>query len=137
MSVLLLFLITLLGACANEEVHDPDLDQEIIDESDTTIQITPPIDLAEHQGPLGSYVGLFEAENIDFEKNPSVSNLINVTITEFTDGHIKGHSIVAGNDRPFLEVIPKKVQIFSSRPLNPVMISTMDASSILSTRHPI
>lgn len=101
LSVLLLFLNILLGACSNEEVHDSDLDQEIIDESDTTLQTTPPLDLAEHKGPIGSYVGLFEAENTDFEKNPSMSNLINVTITEFSHGHIKGHSIVAGNDRPF------------------------------------
>ncbi|MCB0631048.1 MAG: YARHG domain-containing protein [Saprospiraceae bacterium] len=50
---------------------------------------------------LGSYVGMFEASKYDENKRPTWANKINITIDKVTDDLIYGHSVVAGNDRPF------------------------------------
>ena len=49
----------------------------------------------------GFYVGGFEAEKIDHSKSPMYHNKINVSIDAIQDGKINGHSVVAGNSRPF------------------------------------
>lgn len=52
--------------------------------------------------PLKTYVGYFEAEKINENaKSPSYSNKINVSINYLQDGHIKGYSIIAGNQQVF------------------------------------
>lgn len=50
---------------------------------------------------LGSYVGMFEASKYDEDKRPTWTNKINITIDKVIDDLIYGHSVVAGNDRPF------------------------------------
>ena len=50
---------------------------------------------------LGCYVGEFVAEKFQKGKNPSHSNRINISIDELSDYKVKGHSVVAGNSRPF------------------------------------
>ncbi len=49
----------------------------------------------------GSYVGMFNAEVYDSGKEPSWANKINISVDEINGSNIKGHSVVAGNDRPF------------------------------------
>lgn len=48
-----------------------------------------------------SYVGNFDAEEIDHSKDGTFSNLINITVTSLENGKAEGRSIIAGNDRPF------------------------------------
>lgn len=50
---------------------------------------------------IGSYVGSFDAKTYDSKKAPSHSNRINLSITRVEDQKIFGHSVVAGNIRPF------------------------------------
>lgn len=50
---------------------------------------------------LGNYVGDFKASKYNKGKNPSYSNRINVVIEQLSNGKVSGHSVVAGNSRPF------------------------------------
>lgn len=50
---------------------------------------------------LGSYVGYFVAVKMDQKKYPMYKNKINLSIDLIKDGQIAGHSVVAGNKRPF------------------------------------
>jgi hypothetical protein len=50
---------------------------------------------------LGCYVGEFKAEKFQKGKNPSHSNRINISVDKLSDYKIEGHSVVAGNSRPF------------------------------------
>ncbi len=54
-------------------------------------------------GPvLGFYVGDFEAVKFQKGKNPSFTNRINISLDAIVeDGSLSGHSVVAGNSRPF------------------------------------
>jgi hypothetical protein len=49
----------------------------------------------------GYYVGMFKASIFDRNKKPSYSNKITVSIDSMKDKIVYGHSIVAGNWRPF------------------------------------
>ncbi|WP_378180039.1 YARHG domain-containing protein [Aquimarina sp. SS2-1] len=60
---------------------------------------------SDHQNLLGFYVGEFKAVKYDPEKKPSYSNKINISINHITKDSIFGHSVVAGNARPFQGVI--------------------------------
>lgn len=52
-------------------------------------------------GLVGFYVGAFEATKFRTGKNPSYSNRINLAIDHIGEGKVEGHSVVAGNSRPF------------------------------------
>ena len=49
----------------------------------------------------GYYVGMFEAEKSDYRKQPIYMNKINLSIDAITGQQVTGHSVVAGNNRPF------------------------------------
>jgi len=49
----------------------------------------------------GYYVGMFKASIFDRDKKPSYANKITVSIDSLKDKIVYGHSIVAGNWRPF------------------------------------
>ncbi len=49
----------------------------------------------------GYYVGSFEASKYHEKKDYSYSNKINISIDELDNGKVEGHSVVAGNNRPF------------------------------------
>lgn len=55
----------------------------------------------------GIYVGSFKAELYNPEKKPSYTNRINMTIDSIVKHKIYGHSVVAGNSRPFLGELVK------------------------------
>jgi hypothetical protein len=99
--LLLGWCLTCLFACQTEQESESELDPEITEALDSLAEKGPPQVVLESRGAVGSYVGAFEGEVIVYEKNPSATNLINITIHEFRDGKVKGQSIVAGNDRPF------------------------------------
>ena len=56
----------------------------------------------------GPYVGDFVADQVDDQKDPMYLNKINVSIDSIQGHKIQGHSVVAGNDRPFSGTIVKK-----------------------------
>ena len=56
----------------------------------------------------GSYVGAFVAAKQDFRKNPMEMNKINLTIDSVEGSKVRGHSVVAGNNRPFSGTLTKK-----------------------------
>lgn len=49
----------------------------------------------------GYYVGAFEAQDVKPNRTYFYANKINISIDSLADGQIKGHSVVAGNNRPF------------------------------------
>lgn len=53
----------------------------------------------EHQVFLGAYVGMFNA--MEVKEGGSVVNKINISVDRIDGDIIYGHSVVAGNDRPF------------------------------------
>lgn len=55
----------------------------------------------EHPELIGSYVGMFLAKEYDENKKPMWSNKINITVDHIAGDKIVGHSVVAGNVRPF------------------------------------
>lgn len=50
---------------------------------------------------LGYYVGAFDAYESDEKKSPMKSNRINISIDSIKGSEMFGHSVVAGNKRPF------------------------------------
>ena len=74
-------------------------------EEDTTTLIPQSMEVETDEpteiNPLGSYVGMFLAEEYKANKKPSYANKINITIDSMTTDKVYGHSIVAGNMRPF------------------------------------
>ena len=50
---------------------------------------------------FGAYVGEFTAATYDEKKNWTRFNKINISIDKISETEIEGHSVVAGNDRPF------------------------------------
>jgi hypothetical protein len=57
---------------------------------------------------LGSYVGLFEAKTYNANQNISWSNKITVFLDSITGDQLFGHSVVAGNARPFIGTLRKQ-----------------------------
>lgn len=60
---------------------------------------------SDHRKLLGFYVGGFKAVKYDQNKKPSYSNLINISINHIKKDSIFGHSVVAGNARPFKGIL--------------------------------
>lgn len=50
---------------------------------------------------LGYYVGYFEGVDMDFDKDPVPFNKITISIDSLSESILFGHSVVAGNERPF------------------------------------
>lgn len=50
---------------------------------------------------LGYYVGYFEGVDMNFDKDPVPYNKITISIDSLVDQTLFGHSVVAGNQRPF------------------------------------
>lgn len=100
---LLLLLLPAFFACNNGANTDADSAG-----TDTTITAAgEPVAEMEKPAPastderLGSYVGMFEASKYDENKAPTWSNKINISIDRIEGNQLYGHSVVAGNDRPF------------------------------------
>lgn len=78
----------------SNQVYDEKSNQSNINkvQSDTTKQNSP---------VLGTYTGGFEASVFNEKKDYVYENRITVSIDSITDTVLTGHSIVAGNNRPF------------------------------------
>lgn len=53
------------------------------------------------EGIFMFYVGAFEAKKMDTKKNPMLENKINIALDSISGEVLHGHSVVAGNIRPF------------------------------------
>lgn len=83
---------------AEEETIKPETPQEEVLEE---VEAEPEASPAETNPLLGYYVGIFYGVDIDFDKNPAISNKITIAIDSIGEDEIFGHSVVAGNNRPF------------------------------------
>ncbi len=68
---------------------------------------------------LGSYVGLFEAKTYDANQNISWSNKITVFLDSIAGDQLYGHSVVAGNFRPFTGTLRKQGDQFVAQGKEP------------------
>lgn len=75
--------------------------------------------LSETNPLLGSYVGDFTALEIDEKKSPSYFNRINITLDSVVNDMLYGHSVVAGNIRPFKGTISQKDKIYATEVKEP------------------
>ncbi len=63
--------------------------------------VSNPVIIKDTSSLLGFYVGDFQATKYGKKKNPMYSNKINLSIDSIKNKKIFGHSVVAGNIRPF------------------------------------
>lgn len=101
------FLLGMLAACGGTETTQQQESQQQTEQAQQPQQQT--VEIPENQqGMYGYYVGMFEAEEYKENKKPSYSNKINIAIDKIEDGKIEGHSVIAGNSRPFSGTITDK-----------------------------
>ncbi|WP_298314972.1 YARHG domain-containing protein [uncultured Aquimarina sp.] len=107
---------TLIESKTEASTHEPEgQEEEIVQEyshknvisKNVMVPFTPRFfrEVSDHQNLLGFYVGSFDATKYDSEKKPSYSNKINLSINHVKNDSIFGHSVVAGNARPFQGII--------------------------------
>jgi hypothetical protein len=98
-----LSLLMLLGlaACGPAKVEDQSNAQADSTNVVDSVAAATPAPASKVDGVPGYYVGEFVASKFTKGKSPSYSNLINISIDELADGKVIGHSVVAGNSRPF------------------------------------
>ncbi len=126
---LLLLAVLLIQACGNPSENTDSTDSQAINQEETeTIatdldaQVEVQKDLSEAKQAveyLGYYVGLFEGVDMDFDKNPAPFNKITISIDSVFSDMLYGHSIVAGNERPFTGpyiVAQDSVKVVASEP---------------------
>ncbi len=61
---------------------------------------------------LAFYVGSFDAQKMNTEKNPMLENRINISLDSIKDDMLFGHSVVAGNIRPFKGSFKKENELY-------------------------
>ncbi len=120
MKQLIPFLLLLLLFGCGDEIKNSDADVDVEPGTDTTTlqsQPTPAPQAAEsdHANLLGYWVGYFEKADDNYETDVFVdvgyywnrANKINISIDRIQDSLVEGHSVVAGNDRPFSGTVKK------------------------------
>ncbi|WP_299212849.1 YARHG domain-containing protein [uncultured Aquimarina sp.] len=115
--VFALIIISCKKEAPKEKVETtPVLENEIVKkENDPAVE---KVSKSDHTYLLGYYVGYFEAsEFTDTNITPSYSNKINISIDQIKTDSIYGHSVVAGNERPFKGTFDKTS--FSARTSEP------------------
>jgi hypothetical protein len=61
---------------------------------------------------LAFYVGSFDAQKMDTKRNPMLQNRINISLDSIKDDMLFGHSVVAGNIRPFKGTFTKENELY-------------------------
>lgn len=87
------------GEKAEEEAVKSEASQ--VEEIPEEVEAEPELAPSEANPLLGYYVGTFYGVDVDFDKNPAVSNKITIAIDSIREEELFGHSVVAGNNRPF------------------------------------
>jgi hypothetical protein len=99
LSLLLLIAFLAFGCESKTQESSTNADSNATEGS---VLADPPVEESGDRVDLnGFYVGNFEATKFQKGKNPSFTNLINIAIDALGDGKVVGHSVVAGNIRPF------------------------------------
>ncbi len=115
-----LFAMALLSACSSSEseVQNNIITEKVQDISNEE-KATPQERVTEQQKKseaknviLAFYVGAFNASKIDYDKNPMLQNRINISLDSIKDDVLFGHSIVAGNTRPFKGNFKKQNELY-------------------------
>lgn len=116
---LLIYFALVIFACDNNSeqttAHFSSADQLMISSAAIeTIPSSVKMQPDQIQHITGYYVGYFEAVKYDEEKSYVYSNKINIAIDSLDDENIYGHSIVAGNQRPFSGPFQVKGDVYSA-----------------------
>ena len=89
-------------ATASTSETQPEQTEETSADNDTnTGEVDEVKKEEEPQSIFGYYVGMFRADEYKEYKKPSYANKINISIDKMTADSMFGHSVVAGNSRPF------------------------------------
>jgi hypothetical protein len=92
--------VLLLTACNTSTSKDSQTESSQLDSSTVPVSEMP-AEVVKTGTAEGYYVGDFEAEKVSGDKVPMMTNRINISIDSLKDGVLFGHSVVAGNLRPF------------------------------------
>lgn len=112
--VLLAATALLVFSCSNEpekNIAEKETIVENVSDSATETVLTPPA--PSQEGIECSYVGDFEAVEVKPERNYFYKNKINISVDSIRDTKVFGHSVVAGNQRPFTGTCELKNGIYS------------------------
>ncbi|MDP1801356.1 MAG: YARHG domain-containing protein [Bacteroidota bacterium] len=90
-----------------------------IDEGDLALIENTTSPLSETNPLLGFYVGGFIADIKDESKLPMYMNKINISVDSIKNDILFGHSVVAGNNRPFKGNILQKENIYTAQVKEP------------------
>lgn len=126
---LLLLALVLIQACGNtSENESSKQEQETIQKETAEITSEPAVQ-AEGSEPalepepeeayFGYYVGFFEAVDMNFDKDPVPFNKITISVDSLSGNILYGHSVVAGNERPFsgpFVVAGDSIKVVASEP---------------------
>lgn len=125
----LILAVLLMQACGNNsENESSNQAQEAIQEerAETTTQIAveeehpePVSEPEQAEAYFGYYVGFFEAVDMNFDKDPVPFNKITISVDSISGDVLYGHSVVAGNERPFsgpFVVAGDSIKVVASEP---------------------
>ncbi len=126
---LLILAILVIQACGNTSENNASNEaEETKQEELETSTTSPAVEAAateiapedrQSEEYLGYYVGLFEGVDMDFDKNPAPLNKITISIDSLSGEMLYGHSVVAGNQRPFTgqyELAEDSITVVASEP---------------------
>ena len=102
--VLLTLLFTACGSGETENPPTTEPDTETITTNsipEDPKEVETESEVMVDQNIFGFYVGDFNADDWDDSQNYTRFNKINISIDRMDAGKVYGHSVVAGNDRPF------------------------------------
>lgn len=108
--IILCFSVFCLFACGNQSQDGNSKNELTSSEKEEISEKAPPnesevenelISEPDTESVLGYYVGDFEASKYRENRRPSYINKINISIDRIVGDSLYGHSVVAGNDRPF------------------------------------
>lgn len=109
---------TVLFACNStgtrtEEVLSEKTQNPVAEMSEIPAPVTERKVEVKREGVFMFYVGMFEAEKMDTRKKPMLENKINIALDSISGEVLYGHSVVAGNIRPFKGTFSLKEGIYT------------------------
>lgn len=95
--------LIILASCGKPEkkveISQAEVATVIVENTSQPKEPAKPIDTV---SIFGAYVGQFVAEKYHEDRNLSYTNLISIFIDSISGKHLHGHSVVAGNNTPFV-----------------------------------
>lgn len=113
----LFLLMALLSSCNKKESALKEFPEEKKSEDDVSIKIDK--EILKEKNILGYYTGDFIAEFYNENSDYTPVNRITISIDSLTEERIFGHSIVAGNFRPFSGAYTKVNNVYSVDAVEP------------------